>query len=224
MNELTFLIQILFIFLFSYGAFRLGKGALITAVCVQAILANFFVLKQISLFGFTVTCSDAFAIGSMLCINLLREYFGKEESKKALGICFFFMAFFVIMSQIHLRFAPSFHDTAHFSYAELLTPAPRLLLASVFVFFFTQHFDIRCFGWLSKLLPRTSFPVRSSLSLTLSQFLDTILFSFFGLYGLVANLFDIIFVSFLLKVLVILTIGPLMTLYKKLQPNESIPN
>ncbi|NGX59515.1 MAG: hypothetical protein KR126chlam3_00667 [Chlamydiae bacterium] len=217
MNEITFLIQILFIFLFSYGAFRLGKGALVTAVCIQAILANLFVLKQITLFGFTVTCSDAFAIGSILCLNLLREHFGREESKKAITICFFFMVFFVIMSQMHLRFAPSPYDIAHPSYAHLLTPAPRLLFASVLVFFISQHLDIRCFGWISKILPRSSFPVRSSLSMGISQFVDTTLFSLIGLLGMVSSIFDIILISFLLKMGVILAIGPLMTLFKRMQ-------
>lgn len=216
MNEITFLIQILFIFLFSYGAFRIGKGALITSVAVQAILANLFVLKQITFLSFTVTCSDAFAIGSILSLNLLREYFGKEEAKKAITVCFFFMIFFVAMSQLHLRFVPSPHDTTHFSYSHLLTPAPRLLIASLGVFFISQQFDVRAFGWISKILPRSPFPIRSTLSMTASQFLDTVLFTFLGLYGMVESVGHIILLSFFLKFLVILFIGPLLSVYKKI--------
>ncbi|MDN3506487.1 MAG: queuosine precursor transporter [Simkaniaceae bacterium] len=219
MNEITFLLQILFVFLFTYGAFRLGKNALITAVSIQAILANFFVLKQISLLGFTVTCSDAFAIGSILSLNLLREYFGREESKKAISICFFFMAFFVVMSQMHLRFTPSPFDSAHHSYTALLSPAPRLLTASLVAFFITQQFDVRCFGWISNVLPKSSFPVRSTISLGVSQLLDTALFGFIGLFGLVESLFDIIVISFLLKFVIILMLGPLTTIFKRLAPD-----
>jgi len=218
-NEITFLLQILFVFLFTYGAFRLGKNALITSVCIQAILANFFVLKQITLLGFTVTCSDAFAIGSILSLNLIREYYGREESKKAISTCFFFMAFFVVMSQMHLRFTPSPYDTAHPFYANLLTPAPRLLTASLLAFFITQQFDVRCFGWISKVLPRSTFPLRSTISLGISQLLDTALFGFIGLFGMVASLFDIIVISFLLKFVIILMLGPLTALFKKLAPD-----
>lgn len=216
MNELIFLIQILFILCFSYGALRLGKGALAAAISVQAILANFFVLKQIDLLGFSITCSDALAIGSMLCLNLLRERYGRDESKKAISICFFFMVFFVIMSQVHLRFTPNSYDIAHPSYALLLTPAPRLLFASILVFFLCQHFDIKAFGWVSKMLPHSSFPLRNTLSLFLSQLLDTVLFSIFGLYGLVEHLLHVILISFLLKICMVLLIGPLLAFYKKI--------
>ncbi len=193
-----------------------------TAVAVQAILANFFVLKQMTFLGFNVTCSDAFAIGSILSLNLLRENFGKEVATKAISSCFFFMVFFVVMSQIHLRFVPSALDTAHFAYVRLLSPAPRLLFASLIVFFLVQHLDIRCFGWISRILPHSSFPVRSSISLAFSQLVDTILFSFLGLYGMVSSILDIIIVSFLLKGCIILALGPLMTLFKRLQANAKI--
>lgn len=219
MNELYFLSQILIVLLFSFGALRLGQGALITAVTVQALIANLFVLKQMTFLGFEVTCSDAFAVGSILSLNLLREYFGKAQATKAISICFFFMIFFVAVSQVQLLFVPSAHDTAQFAYAKLLTPAPRLLLASLAVFFVVQHFDVRCFGWISRILPRSPFPLRSSISLTISQLIDTILFSFLGLYGIVNSVTDIILVSFFLKVCIIFTLGPLMGLMRRWMPN-----
>lgn len=217
MNEITFLIQIVFILLFSFGALRLGKGALVTAVAIQAILANFFVLKQIDLFGLSVTCSDAFAIGSMLCLNLLREHFGKEESKKAISLCFFFMIFFVVMSQIHLKFHPNRFDMADHAYFSLLSPAPRLLVASILAFFCSQHFDLRIFGWVMKKLPTTSFALRSGISLSLSQLLDTILFTLFGLLGIAAHVFDVILVSFLVKACIIFMMAPLISLSQKMR-------
>ena len=63
MNELIFLFHILLVLSFVLGALRLGKNALLSLLALQAILANLFVVKQISLFGFAVTCSDVFAIG-----------------------------------------------------------------------------------------------------------------------------------------------------------------
>ncbi|NGX39049.1 MAG: hypothetical protein KR126chlam1_00369 [Chlamydiae bacterium] len=221
MNELYFLSQILCIILFSYGALRLGKGALFTAITMQAVLANLFVLKQMSFFGFEVTCSDAFAIGSILGLNLLREHFGADSAKKGISICFFFMVFFAVMSQLHLLFTPSVHDTAHAAYARLLTPAPRLLFASLLSFYLVQHLDIRLFGLISNLLPRSKFPTRSTLSLVISQLADTILFSFLGLYGMVARMSHIILISFCLKALIILLMGPISSLFYKLEKNPS---
>lgn len=210
MNNSIFLYQLFFVLIFNYGAYRMGRHALITAVAVQAILANFFVLKQVPLLGFHITCSDAFAVGSIMSLNLLREHYGKDDAKAAIRTCFFFMAFFVVMSQLHLQFMPSSFDTTHAAYARLLSPSPRLLIASLATFWIVQQFDLRAFGWVSSVLPRSSFPVRSSISLTASQLLDTLLFSVFGLMGMVSHLGHIIIISFVVKVGVILILGPLM--------------
>lgn len=219
MNELYFLTQILFIVLFSYGAFRLGKAPLITAVSIQAILANFFVLKQMTFLGFEVTCSDAFTIGGMLCLNLIREHYGPETAKKTINTTFYFMVFFVVMSQMHLRFIPSSYDTTHFAYARLLNPAPRLLLSSLTVFYLVQHIDIRLFGWISHILPKSTFPTRSLISISTSQLFDTILFSFLGLYGLVSKIGDIILISFLIKLCIVIIMNPLLSFFKRMEAN-----
>ena len=204
MNEVLFLIQIFVIVACALAAYKLGKEALVAWVAIQALLANLFVLKQITLFGLNVTASDAFAIGSLLGLNFLQEYSGREAANKAIWICFFFMIFFVVASQIHLFFQPSVYDTTQNAYTILLSPTPRLFIASLCVFFVVQQFDIRLFSLLKNKLPQAAFAWRAGLSLVASQLLDTCLFSFAGLYGIVASVVDIIVISFIVKLAVIL--------------------
>ncbi len=209
MNEVLFFAQTFLIVSFALVALKLGQSALITWITIQAILANLFVLKQITLLNFEVTATDAFAIGSLLGLNFLQEHYGKEEAQKATWICFFTMLFFALSSQLHLLFHPSIHDTAHQAFTTILAPAPRLLLASIAVFFLVQQIDVRIFAFLKNHSNR-SFVFRTAISLTISQFLDTLLFSFIGLYGLVASMIDIILISFLIKLIVIFLITPLV--------------
>jgi queuosine precursor transporter len=205
MNTGLFFIHLLIVGGFTLGAIRKGREALISWIALQAILANLFVVKQISLFGFEVTPSDAFAVGSLLGLNSLQRAFGQESAKKAIWITFYSMAFFAIASQIHLLYKPSSHDTSHASFVTVLSHSPRLLIASLLTFFIAQRVDLWMFGKL-----RTEhFSLANLFSLLVSQFLDTLLFSFLGLYGLVASLFDIILVSYLLKVVTILLLTPL---------------
>ncbi|MBA3238352.1 MAG: queuosine precursor transporter [Parachlamydiaceae bacterium] len=201
MNEFLFFVQALCILGFAGFAFRLGNATLITWVTVQALIANLFVLKQITLFGFNVTASDAFAIGSLMGLNLLQEYFGSEEAKKATTTCFFFLLFFAVVSQLHLFYTPSAHDVSNEAFVLLLSPSPRLFLASMATFFVVQRFDIIFFAFLQKKLPMCGFAVRTCLSLIVSQALDTILFSMLGLYGIAISLIDVIVVSFAVKLL-----------------------
>lgn len=203
MNEILFFTETLLVVGFAFWALHLGKGALTSWVVIQALIANLFVLKQISLFGFDVTASDVFVIGSLLGLNFLQEYFSKEDAAKATWICFFLMGFFTLVSQFHLLYDPSVFDTTHAAFESILSLSPRLFIASISVFFIVQQFDIRIFAFLKKSMTKTSFALRAGISLVVSQFLDTLLFSFFGLYGVVASIFDIIIFSYLIKLMIV---------------------
>jgi uncharacterized integral membrane protein (TIGR00697 family) len=221
MNEALFLLHVLIVIGFGLVAFRIGKIALTAWICLQAVMANLFVIKQICFFGFHVTCSDVFAIGSVFGLNLLREYFGKEAAKSALWTCFFGILFFVAMTQIHLLYKPSPYDTAHPSFEAILSLSPRILIASLCVFFLVQQIDLRLFGHLKEKFLRIPLSIRNAFCVGTTQFLDTFLFSIAGLWGLVANLSDIILVSFLIKLLVIALMSPLIHFSKRFAPQET---
>ena len=223
MNECIFLFHIITILIFTLISFRLGKIALGTWLCIQVLCANLFVIKQILLFGFHVTCSDVFAIGSILSLNLLQEHYGSKTTQKIASHCFYFMLFFAILSQIHLLYIQSSQDSTQKAYETLLSPAPRLLFASLLTFFIVQKIDIHLFSQLKAFMPSLSFELRTFFSLIASQLLDTLLFSYIGLYGLVYSLYDMILLSFVIKAFVICILFPLTYLSRKwIQPKEFI--
>ncbi len=215
MNEIFFLLHIVLVIGFVLGALRLGKTGLIALIALQGVFANLFVIKQISLLGFSVTCSDVFAIGGILSLNLLQEYFGKEAAKEAVKISLISLLFFALMSQMHLLYFPTAFDTAQTAFQEIFSQSMRIVLASLGTFYVVQRFDV----WLFSLL-RGNFPFRVATSLITSQALDTVFFSFFGLYGIVASLFDIILVSFLIKCLIIGCSSPFVVFAKRIVKRE----
>lgn len=215
MNELIFLGHTLLVVGFVFGALRLGKSSLIALMALQAVLANLFVVKQMSLFGFGVTCSDVFAIGSILSLNLLQEYYGKEAAQKAVNVSLLSLVFFALMSQIHLLYLPTQSDGTQGGFQAILGATPRIVLASIAVFYFVQKIDVRLYGWLKEKFEGGQLSFRMGISLLFSQLLDTILFSFAGLYGLVESLFDIILVSYLAKCLIIGCSATLVTFSKR---------
>lgn len=203
MNELVFVLQVAVLVGAVFWAAKFGKEALISLSVLLSVLANFFVLKQMHLLGWNVTCSDAFAIGSIFGLNMLSQSYGKEVAKKTIWISFFGMLFYVVVSQIHLFFVPSPHDTSQGPFIYLLSTAPRLLMASLVTFFIVGQFDVRLYGFFQKKLVRLSWQTRSTLCLFISQALDTVLFSFLGLLGIIHDLFSMMVVSYLVKCAVI---------------------
>jgi hypothetical protein len=203
MNELAFVLQISVLVGALFWAARIGKEALIALSCLLSVFANFFVLKQMYLLGWNVTCSDAFAIGGIFGLNMLSQAYGKDVAKKTIWISFFGMLFYAVVSQIHIFFIPSPHDTSQGHFAYLLNTAPRLLMASLVTFFIVQQVDVRLYGFFQKKLSRLSWQTRSTFCLLISQALDTVLFSLLGLYGIINDLFSMMVVSYLVKCTVI---------------------
>jgi uncharacterized integral membrane protein (TIGR00697 family) len=203
MNELIFALQILVLVGALFWAARIGKEALIALCVLLSILANFFVLKQMNLFGWNVTCSDAFAIAGIFGLNMLTQSYGRAVAKKTIWISFFGLLFFAAVSQIHLMYLPSPHDESHAHFSFLLSSAPRMLIASLLTFLVVQQFDVRLYGFFQKKFSGLSWQARSTVCLFISQILDTLLFSILGLYGIIQELTTMMVVSYLVKCIVI---------------------
>lgn len=216
MNEILLCAHIAIISLAALGALRLGKEALTSYVCILSILCNFFVTKQITLFGLTATASDALAIGTVLGLNLLQEYFGKQAARLAIWLSFASGLLYIIMAQCHLYYKPSAFDTSDAHFFALLSPMPRIIIASLCTYLIAQRFDYYLFGVFKKIFPQTNFVLRNYCSAALSQLLDTILFSFLGLYGLVDSIIPIIIISYAIKLCVIIGTGPFLWFTKKI--------
>jgi queuosine precursor transporter len=214
MNLFIFITHAAAVVAITLGALRLGREALVSWVALQAVLANLLVLKQMELFGFTVTCSDVYVVGSMLGLNLLQEYWGKPIVRRTIWVTLAAMAIFALMSQFQLSYRPASVDTMQGHYSALLSVAPRILLASLVGYFAVQQLDMWLFGWLK----RTPLPlmVRSGISATVCQAVDTVLFAILGLWGLMAHLGDVIVASLVIKFVSIALMAPFTTLSRRL--------
>jgi uncharacterized integral membrane protein (TIGR00697 family) len=208
MNELLFIAHTLVIATFALGSLALGRSALVAFVCTQCILANLFVVKQITLFGLTATCADAFTVGATIGLNLLQEYFGKDIAKKTIWINFFLLIFYAIVSQIHLIYIPHSADVMHLHFMPLLNLMPRIVVASFSVYLVSQMADYYLYGLLKKTFHDNHIIARNYASIAFCQLLDTILFSILGLYGIIDNIGEVIIISYLIKLASIIIATP----------------
>lgn len=226
MNEFIFVFHIIFIAFSALGAAYLGKEALTTFVTVTYILANLLVIKQINLLGYDVTSTDAFIIGSVLAMNLLNEYFGKEAARKSLWIAFSGIILVTILTQIHLFYIPTPFDTTHEHFSAIFSIIPRITLASLISYFISQKFENYLYALLKKYFAGNYIVGRNMISMSSSQLLDTILFSFLGLYGIVTHISHIIFISYSIKLISIFIASPLSWLsklyMKKVKAHETL--
>jgi queuosine precursor transporter len=222
MNHTIFIFYITAVSIASILALRLGGEALVALMCLEWVLANLFVVKQISLFGLDVTASDALAIGSTLSLNLLQEYYGKTLAQKAIFISFFASSFYVIMTLLHLAYVPHSFDTSHIHFAAILSPMPRLIIASLIAYLITQTLECKLYAFFRMKFHNRHFILRNYLSVALTQLLDTILFTFIGLYGIIEHAGHVIIVSYAIKLITLIINIPFLAYVKNRLPNKFI--
>lgn len=216
MNELLFIAHTIIISISALIALYLGQAALVAFVCLQCVLANLFVVKQITLFGFSATCADAFTVGAVLGLNLLQEYFGRTITRKCIWINFFLLVFYVVISQIHLAYTPNSYDTMQECFIPILGLMPRIVIASFVVYLIAQLADYALYGFLKRALVDRYLVARNMASIMLTQLLDTVLFSFLGLYGIIENIWQVIFISYMVKLVAIGIASPFVLFSKKI--------
>jgi queuosine precursor transporter len=217
-NELIFILYSVVVSSVALFALKLGKEALVAYIAALPILANLFVLKQITLFHWQATASDVLMIGSVLGLNLLQEYFGKEAAKKAIWTSFLLLVFYTILCQLHLLYVPAVDDVTQPYYFALLHPMPRITIASLVTYLIAQYVDLILYGFIRSWWGSGVLVLRNYSSTIVSQLLDTVLFSFLGLYGLVDHLWQIIIVSYVVKLIAIVMVGPFVALSRKIGP------
>ncbi|MBX9831215.1 queuosine precursor transporter [Candidatus Babeliales bacterium] len=221
MNEVIFFAHTFLMSLFTLAALKLGKEALISFICLQSILANLFVTKQMTLFGFDVTCSDVYMVGALFGLNLLQEFFGKKYVYSAIAISFFIVIFYLIMTQLHLAYLPNSYDATQTHFAALLNFMPRIIIASIVTYVLVQLLDTQLYSAL-KVLFKGRYPfLRNLVSLSCSQSIDTVMFSFLGLYGLVGSITHVIVVSLAIKIIAISLTAPFTTIAQRLMRNNN---
>jgi queuosine precursor transporter len=215
-NEIIFLTYVGVITLALLLALAIGVEALCALIAMMWVLANLFVIKSINLFGFEATASDALAVGAILGLNLIQEYFGKTKARTSIRISFLALGLYTIFSILHILYAPSSSDTMHGHFCTILTPMPKILFASCMVYLVVQYLDYYLYNKLIKIFKGRFFIVRNYLSVGFTQLVDTVLFSFLALYGSVDNIGHIILISYSIKLLTIAVSTPFLALSRLL--------
>lgn len=222
LNELLFIAHVATV---SAGALffaRMGKQALTAYITMLFLAANIFVIKQIDLFGFCVTSADAFIVGISFSCNLLQEFWDKQTTRNAIWISFACSLCYMFITQIILWYQPAAVDDMQPHLMIIMSNTVRIILASFAAYLTTQFIDMQLYAIFKQATQGKYFLARNYIALAISQLIDTLLFSFLGLWGIVANMFDIIVVSYSLKIFAIVLATPFLLLAKKVVRHDQI--
>lgn len=211
-NELIFFSSCLATASLTLISLLFGAQGLLAAICVQGLLENIFVVKQIELFGLHVTSADIFAVGLVLALNLMQEFYGSSQSKRAIWCYFLVSIWFLGARTAHVWYTPSIYDCTHSHFVQILENCPRIILASLTTSLLALHLDRYFYAYIRQFFTGQWAWVCNIASTAFSQFFDTLIFTYLALWDSVANPVHIIFVSYIVKLLALTIAGPFAAL------------
>ncbi|WP_319777720.1 queuosine precursor transporter [Maridesulfovibrio sp.] len=219
MNELLWLgfaVMDLSLVLIIYRFF--GKTGLFGLIVFNLILCNIQVLKTIELFGMTTTLGNILYASVFLSTDMLSEFYGKEEAKKAVYLGFVVLLMAVVYMQLALKFVPAADDFAQPHLEAIFGFLPRIALGSMAAYIISQLNDVYVFHLLKDKMGQRHLWLRNNASTMLSQLLDSSVFCFVALWGLFPFevWVEILFTTYLFKVIVAVMDTPFLYMARRL--------
>lgn len=167
--------------LLSFKFFK--KEGVFAWVCVATILANIITAKTANIFGMDVAIGTVLFSTVYLSTDIISEFYGKQESKKAvmMGLCANIV--FIFASQIALMYIPSKFDYAHSFMKDLFGLNLRISVASAVMYYISNLADIYLFDKLKRITKGKHLWLRNNVSTILCNCLENFFFIFLAFFG-----------------------------------------
>lgn len=226
-NELLLIISVIVIYSSVVLAYRfLGKSGLYCWTVLATIAANIEVLIVVDAFGMEQTLGNVLFASTFLVTDILSEAEGKKASQKAVVIGIAASVIFILISQSWMLYTPNESDWVSPSIAAIFSNTPRLMLSSIVVYAIVQVFDVFAYHAIWNLTTKlcndsTRFLwVRNNAATLISQFFNTLLYTFFAFYGIYSNetLINIVLSTFVIYIFTSLLDTPAVYIARKIAP------
>lgn len=187
MNELLFFISILI----SYSAILIlykffGKTSLFVWMGFAMVIANIEASKGIEMFGLAMTLGNVIYVTTDFVTSILNECYNKKEARTAVKYGFISAVMFVILSQITIRFIPMEGSEEISEAMKLLFGfAPRIVFSSLLTYLISSYVDTAIYDFLKRKVftKENQIFLRSEISSSISQFIDSALFTVLAFIG-----------------------------------------
>jgi uncharacterized integral membrane protein (TIGR00697 family) len=225
-NEILWFLLLLANFFAILVAYRFfGKTGLYIWIPISTILSNIQVLKMVDLLTVGVTLGNITYASSFLVTDILSENYGKKSARKSVFIGFFSLSATVIIMNLALMFKPNEFDFIQESLANIFSLLPRIALASLLAYAVSQLHDVWAYNFWKSRLPGMKFLwLRNNASTMVSQFIDSVIFTFIAFWGLLpkSEFFEILITTYLLKWIVAMVDTPFLYLAKMMFIHKKI--
>ncbi len=166
-----------------------GKNGLLAFNVMATLLANIEVLLLVRAFGVEMTLGNVLFASTFLITDILSENHSRKDANRAVIISTLCSILFIAISQTWLLYTPSENDWASGAIETIFSNTPRIVCASLAVYLLSQLLDVwlyhKWWDWCKRHFgnSRSGLWIRNNGSTMISQFLNTLLYTFLAFYG-----------------------------------------
>ncbi len=213
---LWFLITALGIVIFTYFSAKERTSAyLISAYVSLILLSNILSVKLLNLQWFVAPAGIITYSLTFLITDILGEKYGKKTANKAIKAGLIINLLFIPIAFLAKIFPyPLFNEKLAKSLANVLSLSPRIVVASIIAYLFSQHLDVFLFHKIKEISQNKLLWLRNNLSTMISQFVDSVLFITIAFLGVFPNevIIKMIFSQYVVKIIIALLDTPFIYL------------
>lgn len=230
-NELLLIGSLIFEFSAVLVAYRLfGKNGLYAMTVFCTIASNIEVMILVHAFGIDQTLGNILFASSFVITDILSENEGKKSANLAVNLGIFISALFIVISQSWLLYIPAPDDTVASAVHIVFSNTPRIMIASFITYAVTQKFDVwmyhKCWSYTNKKFGDSTkyLWLRNCASTLISQFLNTLLFTFGAFWGTYPSdvLLSILVSSYLIFIVTSICDTPVVYIARRIKKNTQI--
>lgn len=160
-----------------------GKYGLLAWVPVASILANIMTAKTIDMFGLSSTMGTVLFASTFLATDILTENYNIKEARKAVFMGMFGTLFYIVSSQIAIRYIPSAFDYAHDSMVTIFSLSFRISISSIIMYFIANIADVYLYDKLKTKMNGRYMWFRNNVSTILCNCLENFFFMLLAFIG-----------------------------------------
>lgn len=164
-----------------------GKYGLLAWVPIASILANIMTAKTVDMLGLSSTMGTVLFASTFLATDILTENYDVKYARKAVFMGMFGVLFYIVSSQIAIRYIPSAFDYAHDSMVTIFSLSLRISISSIIMYFVANMADVYIYSKLRARMKGKYMWARNNISTILCNCLENFLFmlmAFIGIYDL----------------------------------------
>lgn len=150
---------------------------------IASILANIMTAKTVDMFGLSSTMGTVLFASTFLATDILTEKYSVKLAKKGVFMGMFGVLFYIISSQIAIRYIPSPFDYAHDSMTIIFSLSLRISISSIIMYFIANMADVYLYDKLRNKMNGRYMWLRNNVSTILCNCLENFFFMLMAFFG-----------------------------------------